>query len=331
MVALDKTGTLTEGEPDVVEVVTCAGDGADARTPAEVVALAAGIERLSEHPLARAIVRYTQAQGIAPVGAADVQALTGSGATARVGSTRVYSGSPALFWSHLGVDLACVERDLERLRAEGKTVVVVGDERQPWGLIALQDRLRPTARRAIAALHAQGVSNVALLTGDNVRTARAIAAAVGIDDVYADLKPEEKVARVEALAVRHGHVAMVGDGVNDAPALAAATVGIAMGAAGSDVALETADVVLQSSNLERLAYALWLARRARTVIIQNLVLSVIVISVLGVGAVMGLFGLPVAVVAHEVSELVVIANGMRMLNASHAAYARRARRGRNEA
>jgi Cd2+/Zn2+-exporting ATPase len=154
-----------------------------------------------------------------------------------------------------------------------------------------------------------------MLTGDNERTARAIAREVGIDEVHAELKPEDKVARVRDLTARHGHLAMVGDGVNDAPALAEATVGVAMGAAGTDVALETADVALMADDLEKLVYAVKLARKNQRVIRQNLALSVVVIGILVVGAVAGTFGLPAAVVSHELSEIVVIGSGLRMLRA----------------
>jgi P-type E1-E2 ATPase len=181
------------------------------------------------------------------------------------------------------------------------------------GLIAIRDTIRPNAREAIDALHAAGVQSVVMLTGDNEHTAQAIARELGIDEVYADMKPEDKVAQVQELAARYGHVAMVGDGVNDAPALAEATVGVAMGAAGTDVALETADVALMADDLEKLAYALRLARRSRSVVRQNLALSALVIGALAVGAVAGLFTLPVAVLGHEISEFVVIASGLRML------------------
>jgi P-type E1-E2 ATPase len=151
------------------------------------------------------------------------------------------------------------------------------------------------------------------LTGDNARTAEAIAAELGVDEVYADLKPEDKVVKVQELARRYGHVAMVGDGVNDAPALAEATVGVAMGAAGTDVALETADLALMGDDLERMAYALKLARRSQSVVRQNLALSAVVIGALVVAAVAGIFTLPVAVLGHEISEFIVIGSGLRML------------------
>jgi len=194
-------------------------------------------------------------------------------------------------------------------------VVVLGDEETPLGLIAIRDNIRPNAAKAIDAIHAAGVEKVVMLTGDNERTAQAIARELGIDEIYADLKPEDKVTKVRELAQRYGHVAMVGDGVNDAPALAEATVGVAMGAAGTDVALETADVALMADDLEKLAYALKLAKRNQSVVNQNLALSAVVIGALVIGAIAGVFTLPIAVLGHEISEFVVIGSGLRMLRA----------------
>jgi Cd2+/Zn2+-exporting ATPase len=192
-------------------------------------------------------------------------------------------------------------------------VVIVGTKSGAWGLIAIRDQVRPNAKQAVAALHAAGVRKVVMLTGDNRRAAEAIAREVGTDEVFADLKPEDKVAKVRELAKQYGHVAMVGDGVNDAPALAEATVGVAMGAAGTDVALETADVALMADDLDKLVYALLLARRNQRVVNQNLVLSTVVIGGLVVGALAGWFTLPIAVLGHEISEFVVIGSGLRML------------------
>ena len=360
VVALDKTGTLTRGEPEVTDVLPLVpalplmplnaqvrsigsvgsvesavgldGDQGNLASPAEdagrltsvreLLAIAAGIEWRSEHPLARAIVRYAEQQGVAPAEVSRFRALTGAGAEAVLrgngsgdSDSMVYVGSPDLFRTKLGLgqSLERAQDQLERMQSEGKTVVVVGDEVAPWGLIAIRDNIRPNARKAISDLHAAGVDKVVMLTGDNERTALAIAGELGIDEVYADLKPEDKVTRVRELAERYGHVAMVGDGVNDAPALAEATVGIAMGAAGTDVALETADVALMADDLEKLAYALRLAKRSRSVINQNLALSAVVIGALVVGAVAGAFTLPIAVLGHEISEFVVIGSGLRML------------------
>ncbi|MFZ5889231.1 MAG: heavy metal translocating P-type ATPase [Chloroflexota bacterium] len=316
VVALDKTGTLTRGEPEVTDVVLLRQD-ADrmASSQQELLALAAGIERRSGHPLAQAIVRYAEDQGIQPSELADFRSLTGAGASARLDGRTIYVGSPDMFHSRFNVALDSVWEDINQLQSQGKTVVVLGDEEAPWGLIAIRDNIRPNAAKAIDAIHTAGVEKVVMLTGDNERTAQAIARELGIDEIYADLKPEDKVTKVRELAECYGHVAMVGDGVNDAPALAEATVGIAMGAAGTDVALETADVALMADDLEKLAYALKLAKRNQSVVNQNLALSAIVIGALVIGAIAGVFSLPIAVLGHEISEFIVIGSGLRMLRA----------------
>lgn len=323
-VALDKTGTLTRGEPEVTDVIVARagedGPGAKAEkisleaTEQALVAQAAGIERWSEHPLARAIVRHAEGRGITPSEAEAFESLTGAGASAQVDGRAVYVGSPSLFTDRLDVRLDSVEADVARLQNDGKTVVVVGTEKEVHGLIAIRDNVRANAPKVIEALHARGV-RVAMLTGDNRRTAEAIARELDIDEVYAELKPDEKVAQVRRLDERYGHVAMVGDGVNDAPALAEATVGIAMGAAGTDVAMETADVVLMADDLDKFVYALELGQKNRRVVRQNLALSALVIGVLVVGAVTGSFTLPIAVIGHEISEFVVVGSGLRMLRA----------------
>lgn len=313
VIALDKTGTITEGTPEVTDVIPLGG-----RTDAQrSIAVAAGIESRSQHPLAAAILRHAKRKGVTPAPITNFRSLTGAGAAAVVDveSAEVLVGSPTFFEGQLGVRLDESRSEIERLQSEGKTVIVLGTASEAWALFAIRDNVRANAVAAIRALHAAGVAKVVMLTGDNERTAQAIAREVGIDEVYADLKPEDKAARVRALAEQYGHVAMVGDGVNDAPALAEATVGIAMGAAGTDVALETADVALMADDLEKLVYALKLAKRNQRVVRQNLVLSVAVIAVLVVGAVVGAFTLPIAVIGHEVSEFVVIASGLRMLRA----------------
>jgi Cd2+/Zn2+-exporting ATPase len=316
VVALDKTGTITHGTPEVTDIVPLdVGDGAPGVAVEQAIAVAAGIEARSQHPLALAITRYADARAIRRVEVSDFRSLTGTGAAARLNGTAVYVGSPGLFEHRLGITLASAVPEITRLQGEGKTVIAVGDDRAAWALIAIRDNVRPNARAAIRALHDAGIRKVVMLTGDNPRTAAAIAGEVGIDEVFAELRPEDKAAKVRELSERHGHVAMVGDGVNDAPALAEATVGIAMGAAGTDVALETADVALMADDLEKLVYALHVARRNRGVVRQNLGLSVLVIAVLVAGAVTDAFTLPVAVLGHELSEFAVIASGLRMLRA----------------
>jgi len=326
VVAVDKTGTLTRGRPEVTDVI-------DLHSPAhpsqgksvaaeKILTLAAAVESRSEHPLARAIVRAADARGMRGLPASDFRALAGSGAVGQVEGHSIVVGSPDLFSKLLDADVP-LRAQIEHLQQEGKTVSLVGaagpgERFEPatvLGLLAIRDAIRPNARQAIDALHSVGVRKVVMLTGDNERTAQAIAGELGIDEVYAGLKPEDKAVMVQELARRYGHVAMVGDGVNDAPALAQATVGVAMGAAGTDVALETADVALMADDLEKVAYALRLAHRSQTVVRQNLALSAVVIGALAVGAVAGLFSLPVAVLSHEISEFVVIASGLRMLRA----------------
>lgn len=310
VVALDKTGTITRGKPQVTDVVPT--DSGTMKTE-QILTLAAGIEGRSEHPLARAVVQYATTQGIVPAEISSFRAFSGAGAQATWRGKQVYIGSPALFQEKLGVNLEALSAEIVRLQAEGKTVVLLGEETAVYGLIAIRDNIRDNARQAIENLHKAGIKKVVMLTGDNERTAQAIAREAGVDEFYADLKPEDKVTKVRELAVRYGHVAMVGDGVNDAPALAEATVGVAMGAAGTDVALETADVALMADDLEKLVYALKLAKRNQSVVNQNLALSAIVIGALVVGAVAGWFTLPIAVLGHEISEFVVIGSGLRML------------------
>ena len=243
----------------------------------------------------------------------DFHSMTGAGVNALWRGRRVYLGNPALFEARLGQSLDGLASQIERLQHEGHTVVVIGTDAIVWGWIAIRDRIRTEARDTLAAMGALGVERIVMLTGDNDRTARHIARQLGIDDVRANLAPEDKLRIVRELRESSGHLAMVGDGVNDAPALAEASVGIAMGAAGTDVALETADIALMGDNLERLIYARQLATRTQRVVRQNLALSVVVIAVLVIGAIAGVFALPEAVIAHEVSEFIVIGSGLRLL------------------
>lgn len=307
VVAFDKTGTLTRGRPVVTDVV--ARGGGDA---AAILRAAASVERLSEHPLARAIVERAREEGVETVEPRGFESLTGAGARADVDGRTVYVGSPALFrdLADTTLDGALGDEEVERLQTEGKTVVLVGDEERVEGLLALRDEPREEARRAVEDLHGMGY-RVAMLTGDNERTAKAIARELGIDDVRADLRPEDKVTAVKELEREHGPVAMVGDGINDSPALATATVGMAMGTAGTDAAIEAADVALMGDDPGKAAYALRLARRSRGISLQNIVFSILVLAVLIPGAILGLLGIAVAVFAHEASELLAVANGLR--------------------
>lgn len=307
VIALDKTGTLTMGRPQVTQLIPL-----NAHKAENILAVAAALESRSQHPLARAVSEHATALNIDALPVEDFQSLTGMGARGRVQGGEWFIGSPKLF-RELGTPLETVDAEIARLQGEGNTVVIVGTATQAAGLLAIADPLRPGAAAAVAGLKQAGIERIVMLTGDNTAAAKAIALQAGIDEVHAELSPEDKTRVVAELQQRYGHVAMVGDGVNDAPALAAAEVGIAMGAAGTDVALETADMALMGDDLSRLAYAVTLSRRNRRVIQQNLGLSAVVIGGLVIGAIAGVFTLPMAVLAHEISEFVVIASGLRML------------------
>ena len=293
-IALDKTGTLTRNTPTVVDVASTGG--AD---PTRVLAMAAALEARSEHPLARAILAAVPN----PVPAADVQAVTGAGLVGTVAGTTVRLGRPG--WLPAG-DLA--ER-VTGMQEAGATAVLVEEDGQVIGAIAVRDELRPEAAEVVARLHADGYT-VAMLTGDNNRTATALAKQAGIGQVHADLRPEDKSAIIARLRAQQP-TAMVGDGVNDAPALATADTGIAMGAMGTDVAIETADVALMGQDLRHLPHALAHARRSRAIMVQNVGLSLALITVLIPLAAFGVLGLAAVVLIHELAEIVVISNGVR--------------------
>ena len=312
-IAFDKTGTLTRGKPVVTDVVALADGHAGAEAAqAEVLRLAAAVESNSEHPLARAVVAEAAARGVALQSATEFAALPGQGAQAMVEGRRVSVGSHVLFDSWRNHGGAVCDR-VEALEAAGKTVMIVGDAQSAWGLIAVADTLRPESAAAVRALKAAGVAHTVMLTGDGPAVARAVGSAVGVDEVRAGLLPQDKVTAVDELLARHGSVGMVGDGVNDAPALARATVGIAMGAAGTDVALETADIALMSDDLSRLPYAIGLSRQARRVIQQNIALSLAIKAVFLALALPGLATLWMAVFADMGASLIVTLNGMRLL------------------
>ena len=306
-VAFDKTGTLTRGTPEVVDVVSLNGAGA-----ASIVALAASVEQRSTHPIAQAILDHASAAGIAAVPADDVSALAGRGAEGRVGGHRVLLGSHRLFEERQLCSPAIHDR-LAAMDASGRTVVLVARDEQPIGIIAVADRLRESGRDAVDLLRAQGVERIVMLTGDSHGTAKAIAAEIGVDEFRAELLPEDKVAAVEELRRTHGSVAMVGDGVNDAPALASADVGIAMGVAGSDAALETADVALMADELLRIPYTFRLSRATVRNIRMNLAISIVLKVAFVVAAVGGVATLWMAVLADTGASVLVIANALRLL------------------
>ena len=309
-IALDKTGTLTAGQPRLTHFQPLVDDIAEDALLRRVAAL----EAHSEHPVAQAIVAAARERGLTWEDPEGVQALPGRGLEGRVDGQRLWVGNTRLFAERGLTPPPAVQDRLADLEHRGHTAVLAYDpDARRWlALIAVADTLRPGAREAVAQLKALG-ARVVMLTGDNERVAASIAAQVGVDEFMADLLPEDKVVAVERLLRKYGPTAMVGDGVNDAPALAKATVGIAMGGAGTDVALETADVVLMGDELQMLPYTMRLARRARQVITQNLVFALGMIVVLVLAAFGADLPLTLGVLGHEGSTVVVVLNGLRLL------------------
>ncbi len=307
VVAFDKTGTITTGQAEVTDVIAAEGF-----TEAQVLSLAASVESRSEHPLAQAILRHAGEQRIAAEQITDFETFTGMGAAARFDDSTCIIGNSRLM-EQLGVDIAPQYERLLDLQKQGKTAVMVATNGLLAGIIAVSDTIRATARDAFAELRKIGITRIVMLTGDNEGTARAVARDLDVDEYYAELLPQDKVDIVRVLIERYGKVAVVGDGVNDAPALAASTVGIAMGAAGSDVALETADIALMSDDLVKLSYAVRLSRGTLRIIRQNITFSLFVIFLLVSTTLIGWLRLSLGVFGHEGSALLVIANGMRLL------------------
>jgi Cd2+/Zn2+-exporting ATPase len=307
-IAFDKTGTLTEGRPRVQAVIPL-----DGHSEAELLERAAALEARSEHPLAKAIVERARAQGVDVRPADDYQQIPGKGATGRWKGKTYWLGSARLL-KERGQETRDVRQRMAALAAQGQSVVVVGDARHVCGLLALADTVRHTAKAALTELKALGVQHMEMLTGDTRATAQAIGRALGVDAIRAELLPAEKVEAVEDLVRRFGAAAMVGDGVNDAPALASATLGIAMGVAGSDAAIETADVALMSNDLTRLPWIVRLARRTVRIIQQNVWFSLIVKAVFVVFTFAGFATLWGAIAADMGASLLVIFNGLRLLH-----------------
>jgi Cd2+/Zn2+-exporting ATPase len=308
-VAFDKTGTLTKGAPHVVEVIPLNGTASR-----EILEIAAGLEARSEHPVGRAILARAVEYGVAWAECSEFQTIPGRGAEAVIG------GEPALIGNHRlteerGLCNAEIHSRLEALAASGRTAVLVARTGRPLGIIALADQTREAGRDAVEMLRRHGVERVVLLTGDNQATADALARDLGIDEAHAELLPHDKVLAVHTLREKYGTVAMVGDGVNDAPALAAADVGIAMGVAGTDAALETADIALMADELLKIPFALRLGRATLRNIHMNVTLSLGLKAVFLALAIVGSATLWMAVVADMGASLLVIANGMRLLKA----------------
>ena len=340
-IAFDKTGTLTTGDLTVTDVIP-AGDASEG----DVLRYAGALERRSEHPIAEAILTRAESGDTEFPETTDFESLTGKGVTGRVDGETYYAGNPGLFeelgfapdgsgvdgdstsgrtdggtvelggsnaWTNTGSDAELDPGTIESLQRSGKTVVVVGTADRLVGAIAIADAVRPEAKRAVANLRRLGVSSIVMLTGDNEGTARAVADELAIDEYHAELLPEDKVAAIEDLEAEHGSVAMVGDGINDAPAMASATVAVAMGAAGTDTAIETADIALMGDEIETLPYLYALSNETNNVIRQNVWSSLGVKALLAVGVPFGYVSVAVAVIIGDMGmSLGVTGNAMRL-------------------
>ncbi len=307
-IAFDKTGTLTRGKPEVADIIPFGGVSAD-----ELLSITAAVETRSSHPLAQAVVRRASELKLALPVSGDLQTLKGRGAQAEVGGQLVRIGNVKMMEEAqipLPPELAA---QVKTLSESGKPIMIVSRGQQVIGVVALADQIRDESKTALAKLREIGVSTLVMLTGDNAKVAAHIAPQAGVTEFRGDLLPEDKVGAIKSLLEKHGQVAMVGDGVNDAPALANATVGIAMGAGGTDVALETADVALMGDDLSKLPFAVALSRQAKSIIRQNLWISLGVIALLVPSTLFGFARLGVAVIFHEGSTLIVVANALRLL------------------
>ncbi|MFZ5692823.1 MAG: heavy metal translocating P-type ATPase, partial [Pseudomonadota bacterium] len=308
-IAFDKTGTLTEGRPRITDIVPAPGVSEQ-----ELLRIAVAVEQLSDHPLAAAITRDGRERlgGSDVPGAHDLKSLTGRGVTATLDGKSVWIGKAEMFGTDGIAPLSEASAEaIRRLRDDGRTTMIVRHGDKELGTIGLMDTPRVAARDALARLHAIGIKRMIMISGDHQKVAEAIAKEVGLDEAWGDLMPEDKVEAIKKLRAEQ-KVAMVGDGVNDAPAMASATVGVAMGAAGSDVALETADVALMADDLNHLPFAVGLSRHTRGIILQNVFISLGVVALLVPATILGL-GIGPAVTVHEGSTLVVVVNALRLL------------------
>lgn len=311
VIAFDKTGTLTKGVPSVTDVVTYNGN------ENELMTITAAIEKGSQHPLASAIIRKAEEDGLNfnDLSVEEFQSITGKGVKAKVNNEMYYVGSPGLFEELLPNGIQSeIKEQITTLQTQGKTVMALGTEKEILALIAVADEIRESSKEVIRKLHQVGIEKTVMLTGDNQRTAEAIGKQVGVSDIKADLLPEDKLNFIKELRDKHQSVAMVGDGVNDAPALAASTVGVAMGGAGTDTALETADIVLMSDDLSKLPYTIKLSRKALAIIKQNITFSLGIKALSLLLIVPGWLTLWLAIFADMGATLIVTLNSMRLLN-----------------
>lgn len=308
VVALDKTGTLTEGRPAVTDVIPFGSTSED-----DLLSIAGAVETRSEHPLSRAVRDAAEARKLVLQDVDEFSAVTGQGVTGMIDGKTVRVGRMRYIEECAGHPPEALMETYQKLHSEAKTVLFVSYDSEWLGVLAVADKLRAQSATIVEELHASGVERVVMLTGDSQQVAEQIAAEAHVDEVYAELMPDDKAAIMEKLAKELGPVAMIGDGVNDAPALAAATVGIAMGAAGTDVALETADVVLMGDDLAAIPYVIRLSRKARRVVWQNIIFALSVIVVLVLSSFLIELPLPLGVIGHEGSTVLVVLNGLRLL------------------
>lgn len=308
VVAFDKTGTLTRGFPEVTDMIIYHGNRRN------ILTACAALERRSQHPLASAIVRRAEKEGVSvqQVAVEDFQSITGRGVRARVNGKIYTAGSPR-FFEDISVSISRdIHRHISDLQVQGKTVMIFGTDKEILALIAASDKLRDSAEHVIQQLHEAGIGRTVMLTGDNKATAEAAGKKAGVSEIRAELLPEDKLTLIKRWQAQHRKIAMVGDGVNDAPALAESTVGIAMGSAGNDTALETADIVLMSDDLTKLPYTMTLSRRTLMVIKQNVALSLIIKMISFLMIFPGWLTLWLAVFADVGATLIVTANSMRL-------------------
>ncbi|MEB3278373.1 MAG: heavy metal translocating P-type ATPase [Lyngbya sp.] len=309
-IAFDKTGTLTTGKLQVVEIVPTAGN-----SPEKVLQLAAALEAVSEHPIGEAIANAATNQNLQLLTAKMVQAKAGLGIVGFVENQAVIVGKSSFISAEVSQDNQQLQAETSRLENEGKTVIWVAQSQEILGLIAVADTVRSEAKSVIERLKKMGIKQIVMLTGDNQRTADSVAQSLGITQVYANLLPEDKLTVIRQLKQQYKTVAMIGDGINDAPALALATVGIAMGGAGTDVALETADIVLMANRLDKLPSAIHLGSRSNRIVRQNIVFALSFIGLLLIANFAGQINLPLGVIGHEGSTVLVTLSGLRLLKA----------------
>ncbi|HLS60998.1 MAG TPA: heavy metal translocating P-type ATPase [Virgibacillus sp.] len=311
IIALDKTGTLTEGKPEVTDVIPLAD-----LNEREILGISKAMESFSQHPLATAIIRKADVEQATDYQAENFQSITGKGATASVQDTAYFIGNPRLFEEMLSIP-EIIEQQIMTLQTEGKTVMLLGTNNHIEALIAVADQLRTSSKSVIEKLHELGIKKTMMLTGDNQATGDAIGSQLGLSETHAGLLPEDKLTKIKEWQEEYGNVAMVGDGINDAPALASATVGIAMGGAGTDAALETADIALMADDLEQLPYTIALSRKALHVIKQNISFSLGVKIIALLLVIPGWLTLWIAIFADVGATLLVVLNSMRLMKAKY--------------